>query len=65
MSTEQFPAQGWLPENVNLSVLDALAPLPDHLTEMYDIVHVGLVVMLIRDENPEPLMQNLIKMLSK
>ena len=46
-------------------MLDSLAPLPDHLVGKYDVVHIGLLVMIIKNENPGPLMQNVIKMLSE
>lgn len=64
ISAAQFPDKGWLPQNVTLSILDSLAPLPEHLVGKYDIVHIGLVVMLIKGENPVPLLKNVMAMLS-
>lgn len=64
ISAAQFPDKGWLPQNVTLSILDSLAPLPKHLVGKYDIVHIGLVVMLIKGENPVPLLKNVMAMLS-
>ena len=65
ISAEQFPPKEWTPSNIALQTLDCLAPLPDHLVGKYDIVHVGMVVMLIRNEDPTALIKNLIAMLSK
>ena len=64
ISADQFPDRGWLPQNVTLSTLDSLAPLPEHLVGKYDIIHIGLVVMLIKGENPVPLLKNVMAMLS-
>ena len=64
ISADQFPDKGWLPQNVTLSTLDSLAPLPNHLVGKYDIVHIGLVVMLIKGEDPVPLLKNVMAMLS-
>lgn len=64
VSEDQFPDKGWLPKNVTLSTLDSLAPLPDHLVGKYDVVHIGLVVMIISNENPVPLLKNVMAMLS-
>lgn len=64
VSEDQFPDKGWLPKNVTLSTLDSLAPLPDHLVGKYDVVHIGLLVMIIKNENPVPLLNNVMAMLS-
>ena len=64
ISADQFPDEGWLPKNVTLNTLDCLAPVPDRLVGKYDVVHIGLVVMLVENENPVPLLNNVLKMLS-
>lgn len=64
ISADQFPDKGWLPKNVTLNTLDSLAPLPEHLVAKYDVVHIGLVVMIIKNENPTPLLKNVMAMLS-
>ena len=64
ISADQFPDKGWLPKNVTLNTLDSLSPLPDHLIGIYDVVHVGLVVTIIKNENPVPLLKNVLAMLS-
>ena len=60
---DQFPDKGWLPQNVTLSTLDSLAPLPNHLIGKYDIVHIGVVVMHIMCEYPVTLLKNVKAML--
>ena len=49
---------------MNLGILDMLAPIPEELVGKYDIVHVGLLIMVVRNENPTPLLENLISLLS-
>lgn len=63
ISTAQFPAREWLPKNVNLTKLNALAPIPEHLIGKYDIVHIGLFVSIVQDDDPLPLLDNLLLML--
>lgn len=65
ISTAQFPHPGWLCKNVQLSTLDILKPLPKDLHGQYDIVHVGLVVLVVQNDNPLPLLENLLALLSK
>lgn len=64
ISTEQFPPREWLPENVSLSQLDVLKPIPKELVEKFDVIHLGIVVAVVND-NPHPLLENILKMLSK
>ena len=64
ISAEQFPVSGWLPKNVTLDCIDILKPIPGHLRGQYDIVHVGLVVLVVENDNPKPVLENLRSLLS-
>ena len=64
ISSEQYPAKEWLPKNVTLGTLNALDTVPDALRGKYDIVHISLFVMLVRNEDPGPILNNLMLMLS-
>ncbi|KAK0672538.1 S-adenosyl-L-methionine-dependent methyltransferase [Cercophora samala] len=59
----QCPPQEWLPSNVSVHNLDCLAPLPDHLLGKYDIVHVQLFHLAVHNNDPAPIIQNLVKLL--
>ena len=61
----QAPPKQWLPSNVAMHKLDAFSPLPHDLVGKYDIVHLRLFIVLIKHNNPVPLLRNLIGMLSK
>lgn len=64
ISADQFPPKEWLPSNVSLGTFDALLPIPDELIEKYDIIHVRIFVAVVKNEDPTPLLKNLISMLS-
>lgn len=64
ISTDQYPASGWLPPNVSLSTLDIHKPIPTQLRGQYDVVHVGLLVLVVEHDDPGPLLDNLMALLS-
>lgn len=65
ISPAQYPPKEWLPKNVNLHVLNMLDPVPEELVGTYDVVHVGLLIMVVRNEDPTPVLINLLTLLSK
>ena len=64
ISSAQFPPAKWLPANVKLSTLDALAEVPAPLVGRYDVIHIGLLVLVLGDD-PGPLLRNILRMLSE
>ena len=64
ISPVQFPHTVWLPKNVTLDSLDILKPLPAHLRGEFDIVHVGLLVLVVENDDPLLVLDNLLAMLS-
>ncbi|KAK3374773.1 S-adenosyl-L-methionine-dependent methyltransferase [Podospora didyma] len=59
----QCPPKEWLPSNVSVHHLDCLAPLPGDLLEKYDIVHVQLFHLAVHNNDPAPIIRNLVKLL--
>jgi hypothetical protein len=48
-----------------MHVMDAFTPdLPEHLLGAFDIVHIHAIVSAVKDNAVEPLVKNLVKMLS-
>ena len=65
VSFAQCPPKEWLPANLSFITPDSLAEPPSSLVEAYDIIHVQLFITILRDGNPVPMLQNLMKMLSE
>ncbi|TEY77513.1 hypothetical protein BOTCAL_0054g00290 [Botryotinia calthae] len=63
ISNELFPAKEYLPSNMNLEILDAFGPLPEHLKGKFDIVHIRVFTIVVKGGHPGVLLDNLIAML--
>ena len=59
------PHKQWLPRNVTMQQLDALTGIPEHLVGMYDIVQLRLFQVVVKDNDPGPLLRNVLRMLSE
>jgi hypothetical protein len=65
ISDAQFPHESCLPSNVKFGVFDATRDVPEELIAKYDIVHVGLLALVLKNGDPAVWIHNLMKMLSK
>ena len=65
ISLDQCPPAPWLPANVKLQKWDMFSDPPEELVGQFDIVHVRLIMLVIKDNNPVPIIHNLWKLLSK
>ena len=63
-TVDGFPPRQWLPENVILQQLDIFEPIPETLIGQYDIVHVRLFMLVIQNDDPGPMLGNLVRLLS-
>lgn len=61
----QFPVKEYLPENVSLQTLDIFDYIPKDLIGKFGIVHIRAFALVIKFGNPGPLLENLLKLLSK
>ncbi|KAI9877444.1 MAG: hypothetical protein M1830_003866, partial [Pleopsidium flavum] len=59
----QTPPEGWLPSNVRFRKLDIFDDVPKDLIEKYDVVHIRHMVLVVRNNNPLPILLNLLKLL--
>jgi hypothetical protein len=65
ITASNYPAPEWLPRNVSMHVMDAFTPdLPEHLVGSFDIVHIRAIASAVKDNAVEPLLKNMVKMLS-
>jgi 2-polyprenyl-3-methyl-5-hydroxy-6-metoxy-1,4-benzoquinol methylase len=64
ISSQQYPAEGFLPKNVHLDFLDILKEIPAEHVEKYDVVHARLLVQVVNQAggDPRPVIQNLLKL---
>ncbi|PKX88641.1 class I SAM-dependent methyltransferase [Aspergillus novofumigatus IBT 16806] len=65
ISSEQYPAPGFLPPNVSLSKLDILGEIPEEYRGKFDVVHARLLVQVVNQagSDPVPVIQNMMKLL--
>jgi SAM-dependent methyltransferase len=59
----QAPLQQWLPSNVTLRHWNIFDDIPQDMLEKYDIVHVRLLILVVENSDPRPIIRKLIKML--
>jgi hypothetical protein len=64
ISPTHFPAPGFLPKNLSMHVWDAFSELSAELVGAFDVVHIRAITSAVKDNHVEPLMKNLVKMLS-
>jgi hypothetical protein len=65
ISADQYPAQEWLRPNMSLQVLDVHKPIPEDLKGKYDIVNVRLFLAVVINDDPSPIIKNLMEMISQ
>ncbi|PYH83551.1 S-adenosyl-L-methionine-dependent methyltransferase [Aspergillus uvarum CBS 121591] len=63
ISFAQCPPPEWLPDGVRLRELDLYEPLPTELEGIYDVVHLRLFFVVIRNDDPGPVLRNMLRML--
>ena len=65
ISAVHYPAKEWLPHNLSLDIFNVFEGIPEHLVGRYDVVHIRSVAVMVRNNDPGPLLRNLVKMLSE
>lgn len=60
---QQCPPAQWLPPNVTLREWDIFSGLPLELENMYDVVHIRLLLLVIPDNDPRPVLRHALRML--
>jgi hypothetical protein len=64
IALHQAPPQHLLPHNVRFKRLDLQEDLPAEFVGRYDLVHARFLLGLVRNNDPLPLLKNLLKLLS-
>jgi SAM-dependent methyltransferase len=65
IALHQAPAQHLLPDNVHFKYLDMQEDIPAEFVGRYDLVHARFLLGLVKNNDPVPLLQNLLKLLSQ
>ena len=60
----QSPPQVWLPSNVKMVQWDAFLEVPKDLFESFDVVVVRDFMIVVPENDPTALLQNILKLLS-
>lgn len=63
VSLAQCTHPNWLPANLRLYEWNVFDEPRDDIVGVYDIVHVRLLFTVVRDNDPAPIVENLIKLL--
>ena len=65
IAIHQAPAKHLLPENVHFKYFNAYEDVPFEYIGRYDLIHARFLLGLVKDDNPIPLIENLMQMLSE
>lgn len=65
INLQQAPPKQWLPKNIALHRWNFYDEVPPELEEKFDLVHVRLVSVVVKDNDPVPILKNLCKLLSQ
>ena len=63
ISLAQCPPIQWLPPNISLRQWDLFSEPPQELRCQYDVVHVRLLFVVVQNEDPSPVIRNLMLLL--
>ena len=64
LSAAQFPAWEFLPPNISLKTMDAFGDIPRKFVGKFDVVHLRALPLVVEDGDPDPLIRNVMAMLS-
>lgn len=63
ISLQQCPPPALLPASMSLHKWDIFTPVPVHLKMQYDIVHIRLALLYVRNNDPRPILLNSMELL--
>ncbi|KAF2798692.1 UMTA methyltransferase family protein-like protein [Melanomma pulvis-pyrius CBS 109.77] len=63
ISLDQCPPQAWLPDNVDLHTWNIFEEPPSEFVGVFDVVHIRLITVAVRNNNPRPILASLHRLL--
>ncbi|KAL8811346.1 MAG: hypothetical protein Q9200_001873 [Gallowayella weberi] len=65
INLQQCPPPEWLPRHVTVRRWDIYFALPPELEGSYDVVYIRLLLLVVKDNDPRPILRNALRMLKK
>ncbi|PYI11226.1 hypothetical protein BO78DRAFT_403243 [Aspergillus sclerotiicarbonarius CBS 121057] len=62
-SLDQVGPKQWLPANIHMHIWDMFENVPDEFVGYFDIVHVRLITVVVKNNDPRPILANLNRLL--
>ncbi|KAL9631339.1 MAG: hypothetical protein Q9164_005948 [Protoblastenia rupestris] len=63
ISLAQCPPTQWLPSQITLREWDLFSEPPEDLLGHYDVIHVRLLLVVVRNEDSDPVLRQLLRLL--
>ncbi|KAJ8108897.1 hypothetical protein ONZ43_g6286 [Nemania bipapillata] len=63
ISLDQVGHRSWLPANIHMHTWNVFEEPPPQFCQYFDIVHVRLITVVIKNNDPKPVLANLTKLL--
>ncbi|CAI7616428.1 unnamed protein product [Penicillium manginii] len=63
ISLDQVGPKSWLPANIHMHIWNIFENVPDEFVGFFDIVHVRLITVVVKNNDPRPILANLNKLL--
>ncbi|KAJ5094156.1 hypothetical protein N7456_010017 [Penicillium angulare] len=63
ISLDQVGPKPWLPANIHMHTWNIFENVPDEFVGFFDIVHVRLITVVVKNNDPRPILANLRKLL--
>ncbi|KAJ6015161.1 hypothetical protein N7540_009752 [Penicillium herquei] len=63
ISLDQVGPKAWLPANIHMHVWNIFEDVPGEFIGFFDIVHVRLITVVVKNNDPRPILANLNKLL--
>ncbi|RYP41314.1 hypothetical protein DL769_011580 [Monosporascus sp. CRB-8-3] len=63
ISLDQVGPKAWLPSNIHMHTWNIFEEPPPQFVDYFDVVHVRLITVVVKDNDPRPVLANLKKLL--
>ena len=64
ISLDQGPPSAWIPKNIKLHIWNIFDDPPEEYVQAFDFLHVRLITVVFRNNDPQPVLASLRKLIS-